>query len=84
MILYFVIRCGMKKQVGCQSPKKIIMGVHTLAKTFLASIIEEQAIGRAVRLGQSHQVQVKRLVMRDTIEHDYYCRNLSAPDALIT
>jgi SNF2 family DNA or RNA helicase len=41
-----------------------------------AKVIEEQAIGRAVRLGQKNQVQVKRLIMRDTIEHDFYLRNV--------
>ena len=37
-----------------------------------AKMIEEQAIGRAVRLGQTRNVEVKRLVMRNTIEEDYY------------
>jgi len=39
--------------------------------------IEEQAIGRAVRIGQTKQVKVKRLIMRNTIEHDRYIRNIS-------
>ena len=34
--------------------------------------IEEQAIGRAVRLGQTKRVEVIRLIMKNTIEHDYY------------
>ena len=41
-----------------------------------SEIIETQAIGRAVRIGQTEQVQVKRFIMRNTIEHDYYRRNL--------
>lgn len=41
-----------------------------------AKVIEEQAIGRAVRLGQQRTVQVQRFIMRDTIEHDYYLRNI--------
>ncbi len=39
-------------------------------------IIEEQAIGRAVRIGQKEQVNVKRFIMRNTIEHDFYIRNI--------
>ena len=39
--------------------------------------IEEQAIGRAVRIGQTKHVSVKRLIMRNTIEHDKYIRNIS-------
>ena len=39
-------------------------------------LIEEQAIGRAVRLGQTKKVIVNRLIMRNTIEHDYYIRNI--------
>ena len=37
-----------------------------------ARVIEEQAIGRSVRLGQEQVVNVKRFIMRNTIEHDYY------------
>lgn len=33
---------------------------------------EEQAIGRAVRLGQTKRVEIVRLIMENTIEHDYY------------
>ena len=39
-------------------------------------VIEEQAIGRAVRIGQKKRVAVQRFIMRDTIEHDFYIRNL--------
>jgi SWI/SNF-related matrix-associated actin-dependent regulator of chromatin subfamily A3 len=42
-----------------------------------AKIIEEQAIGRASRIGQNKNVQVKRIIMQNTIEHDYYIRNIS-------
>jgi len=41
-----------------------------------ARVIEEQAIGRAVRIGQKYRVEVQRFVMLDTIEHEYYLRNL--------
>ena len=37
--------------------------------------IEEQAIGRAVRLGQTKRVKVQRFIMRNTIEHEYYINN---------
>ena len=42
-----------------------------------SKIIEEQAIGRSVRIGQKKNVHVQRFVMRDTIEHDYYIRNIT-------
>jgi SNF2 family DNA or RNA helicase len=42
-----------------------------------AIAIEDQAIGRAVRIGQTKNVSVKRLIMRNTIEHDMYIRNIS-------
>ena len=41
-----------------------------------SKIIEDQAIGRSVRLGQTKNVHVQRFIMRDTIEHDYYLRNI--------
>ena len=40
-------------------------------------VIEEQAIGRSVRIGQSNVVNVMRFIMHDTIEHEYYNRNIS-------
>jgi len=42
-----------------------------------SKIIEDQAIGRSVRLGQTKNVHVQRFIMRDTIEHDYYLRNIN-------
>lgn len=40
-----------------------------------ALAIENQAVGRAVRLGQKKSVQVVRFIIKDTIEEEYYKRN---------
>ncbi len=42
-----------------------------------AKQIEDQAIGRSVRLGQDKNIMIKRFIMESTIEHDYYNRNIS-------
>lgn len=41
-----------------------------------SKVIEEQAIGRAVRIGQTQTVNVKRLIMKNTIEYDFYLQNI--------
>lgn len=41
-----------------------------------SKVIEEQAIGRAVRIGQTQTVKVKRLIMKNTIEYDFYLQNI--------
>ena len=42
-----------------------------------AEAIEGQAIGRACRLGQNKPIRVIRLIIKDTIEHELYKRNMS-------
>ena len=37
--------------------------------------IETQAIGRAVRLGQKKPVTIKRLIMKNTVEEEFYSKN---------
>jgi len=37
--------------------------------------IESQAIGRAVRIGQKKSVVIKRFIMKDTVEEEYYNKN---------
>ncbi len=40
-----------------------------------ALAIENQAVGRAVRLGQARPVEVTRMIIKDTVEEEYYYRN---------
>eukprot|EP01118_Nematostelium_gracile_P004272 TRINITY_DN15002_c0_g1_i1.p1 TRINITY_DN15002_c0_g1~~TRINITY_DN15002_c0_g1_i1.p1 ORF type:complete len:192 (+),score=48.47 TRINITY_DN15002_c0_g1_i1:37-612(+) len=40
-----------------------------------ASAIESQAVGRAHRQGQTKQVIVVRMIIKNTIEYEYYLRN---------
>ena len=42
----------------------------------MAKAIEDQAIGRAARLGQTKIVQVVRLIMDNTIEYEFYKLNI--------
>jgi DNA repair protein RAD5 len=45
--------------------------------------MEDQAIGRAVRLGQENQVNVYRLIMKNTIEEDIFNKYLEGKDNVI-
>ena len=40
-------------------------------------MIEDQAIGRAVRIGQNKHVMVKRFIMKDTIEEEMFIQNIT-------
>jgi SNF2 family DNA or RNA helicase len=54
----------------------VLLDSHN-AKKNICKIIEEQAIGRSVRLGQKESVIVKRFVMKDTIEEKNYINNFA-------
>ena len=45
--------------------------------------MEDQAIGRAVRLGQENQVNVYRLIVEDTIEEEIFNKYLEGKDNII-
>ena len=45
--------------------------------------MEDQAIGRAVRLGQQNQVNVYRLIMKNTIEDEIMSKYLQGLDTNI-
>jgi len=49
----------------------VLLDTHNSEKS-LCHQVEEQAIGRSVRIGQKTNVHVKRFVMEDTIEHENY------------
>lgn len=38
----------------------------------ISKVIEEQAIGRAVRIGQTQNVKVIRFIMKETVEEEFY------------
>jgi len=48
-----------------------------------AVAIERQAIGRAHRFGQTKQVVVVRMIIKDTIEHELYIRNTTPNTAIV-
>ena len=53
----------------------LLLDTHN-AGTIMSDLIEEQAIGRAIRLGQKKNVEIKRFVMKNTIEEENYNRNI--------
>lgn len=53
----------------------LLLDTHNAGIT-MSDLIEEQAIGRAVRIGQNKSVEVKRFVMRNTIEEKNYNINI--------
>lgn len=66
---------------NCSSGSNLTEATHIFlmdtvnASAESAKAIEEQAVARAVRLGQKYNVKVKRFIMKDTIEEEYYERN---------
>jgi SNF2 family DNA or RNA helicase len=75
------IRVIMLSSETCASGSNLTEASHIIfvdvinAEKSQSRDIETQAIGRAVRLGQSKCVVVKRLIMSNTIEADYYEMN---------
>lgn len=63
---------------SCSSGSNLTEATHVFlmdtmnADVEAAKATEEQAIARAVRLGQKNNVIVKRFIMKDTIEEEYY------------
>ena len=53
----------------------ILLDTHN-AENGLCPLIEEQAIGRSVRIGQKSEVIVKRFVMKNTIEEENFRKNV--------
>lgn len=81
------IRVIMLSSETCSSGSNLTEATHVIlldtANTSKenALAIENQAVARAARLGQLKSVQVVRMVIKNTIEEEYYNRNyLSAKD----
>ena len=53
----------------------ILLDTFTVDSPILCKALETQAIGRAVRLGQTKTVQVRRFIMRNSIEEQLFKRN---------
>ena len=68
---------------SCSSGSNLTEASHILLLDLLnenkdhSIAIENQAIGRANRIGQTKNVIVKKYIMNNTIEHEYYLRNLN-------
>jgi len=75
------IRVIMLSSETCASGSNLTEASHIVfadvinAEASQSRDIETQAIGRAVRLGQSKSVIVKRLIMSNTVEDEYYNKN---------
>ena len=75
------IRVIMLSSETCASGSNLTEASHIVfvdvinAEASQSRDIETQAIGRAVRLGQSKSVVVKRLIMSNTVEDEYYNKN---------
>ena len=77
------VRTIMLSSETCSSGSNLTEATHIIlvdtvnGSSHKAKAIEDQAIGRAARLGQTKNVQVVRLIMENTIEHDYYSENIN-------
>lgn len=77
------IRVILLSSESCASGSNLTEATHIILLDSInttkdnANAIESQAIGRAVRLGQNKNVVVNRLIMQNTIEHDYFTRNMN-------
>ena len=70
-----ILLCSEKMSCGInltEASHVLLLDTFTAKTACLSKAIEEQAIGRVVRLGQTKQVQVKRFIMEDTIEHERF------------
>ncbi len=78
-----VIRTIMLSSETCSSGSNLTEASHIVLLDTVngtasqAKAIEDQAIGRAARLGQTKNVQVVRLIMNNTVEYDYYKENIN-------
>ena len=77
------IRVILLSSENCASGSNLTEATHIILLDSInttkdnANAIENQAIGRAVRLGQNKNVVVNRLIMQNTIEHEYFTRNMN-------
>ena len=80
------MRVIMLSSETCSSGSNLTEASHILlldtvnGSSSKAQAIEDQAIGRAARLGQDKNVQVVRMIMKNTVEHDFYTSNIEQAD----
>lgn len=75
------VRVIMLSSENCVSGNNLTEASHIImldtmnADKKKAQAIEDQAIGRAVRIGQKRNVKIQRLITKDTIEYEYFIKN---------